>query len=273
MKILAIMGSPKGKGDGYKIVQHIESVMKESGEIEFEYLFLKDVNLELCRGCFTCISKGEEKCPLKDERSQIEKQILSVDGVILISPGYVGNVTWLMKNFIDRFAYTHHRPRFFNQYLMLITNSGGANLKKPLKSLKLSLGGAKVTQKLAVPTPPWPISAKTQEKRLEKIEEAAKRFCETLETKKHNPSPGIYDYVYFKIYKSISAECKEYLPADHVFYEEKDAYFYDTKVGIITKIFGGLLTKLILKMAGGLAPAQEMKDRWAHFKSGTYTEQ
>ncbi|NLI73789.1 MAG: flavodoxin family protein [Euryarchaeota archaeon] len=34
------------------------------------------------------------------------------DGIILISPGYVQNVSGLMKNFIDRFAYTNHHSRF-----------------------------------------------------------------------------------------------------------------------------------------------------------------
>ena len=259
------MGSPKGKGDGYKIVQHIESVMKECGELEFEYLFLKDVNLELCRGCFTCVTRGEEKCPLKDERVQIDEKILSFDGIILISPGYATNVTWLMKNFIDRFAFTHHRPRFFNQHVMVITHSGGAGLKNPLISLSTSLGGAEVVQKLAVPTPPWPLSAKAQEKRLKKINKAAIKFYEALETKKHNPRPDIMKYVYFKIFKSISEECEEYFPADYAFFKDKD-YLYDTKVGLVTKIIGGLLTKLVLKMAGSLAPSKDIKDRRVNFK-------
>jgi multimeric flavodoxin WrbA len=51
MKILAIMGSPKGKGAGYKIVQKIEEELNKLGEVSMEYLFLKEANLELCREC------------------------------------------------------------------------------------------------------------------------------------------------------------------------------------------------------------------------------
>lgn len=45
MKILAMIGSPKGKGSGYKIVKMIENRMREMGPAEFTYLFLKDINL------------------------------------------------------------------------------------------------------------------------------------------------------------------------------------------------------------------------------------
>jgi len=83
LKVLAIIGSPREKGNSYKVTQRIEKKMKELGGVEFEYLFLKDVNLEQCQGCFTCISKGEELCPLKDDRDKILEQMLASDGLIL----------------------------------------------------------------------------------------------------------------------------------------------------------------------------------------------
>jgi len=87
MKIRAIMGSPKGKGSGYSIVKMIEDRMKTIGDVEFEYLFLKDTNLKLCTGCYTCISKGEDKCPLKDDRAAIEQKLLAADGTCSTSAG------------------------------------------------------------------------------------------------------------------------------------------------------------------------------------------
>ncbi len=51
MKIIALMGGPKGKGSGYKIVKMIEDRMKAMGGVEFAYLFLKDANLKPCTGC------------------------------------------------------------------------------------------------------------------------------------------------------------------------------------------------------------------------------
>lgn len=86
--------------------------MKELGNIEFNYLFLKDINLKRCVGCFSCLQKGKNLCPLKDDRDKVFQQIMDSDGVIFASPAYNFNVTSLMKNFIDRFAYLGHRPQF-----------------------------------------------------------------------------------------------------------------------------------------------------------------
>ena len=118
MKILAIMGSPR-KGNTYRAVQRIEENMKAMGEVEFEYLWLKDAGLADCKGCTVCFLKGEQRCPLKDGRKAIEQKMLSVDGVIFASPNYASNVSGLMKTFIDRFAYAGHRPRFYGQYALM----------------------------------------------------------------------------------------------------------------------------------------------------------
>ena len=91
MKVLAIIGSLR-KGNTLDVVQEVEKHMKELGEVEFEYLFLKDANLELCKGCFNCLTKGDEFCPIKDDRVEIEKRMLESDGVILASPVYVHNL-------------------------------------------------------------------------------------------------------------------------------------------------------------------------------------
>lgn len=45
MKILVIMGSPR-KGNTYRAAQRIEDVMRSLGDVEFEYLMLKDVGLK-----------------------------------------------------------------------------------------------------------------------------------------------------------------------------------------------------------------------------------
>jgi multimeric flavodoxin WrbA len=49
--------------------------MKVLGDVKYEYLFLKDVNLGLCKGCYMCMLRGEDQCPLKDDRATIEKNV------------------------------------------------------------------------------------------------------------------------------------------------------------------------------------------------------
>ena len=50
MKILVIMGSPR-KGETYNAVRKVETAMQALGNVEFDYLWLKDANLGQCRGC------------------------------------------------------------------------------------------------------------------------------------------------------------------------------------------------------------------------------
>lgn len=72
MKILAIIGSPKGKGNSYRVTKEVEEKMKEIEDVNFEYIFLKDIDLQMCRGCFSCVVKGENFCPIKDAELKLK---------------------------------------------------------------------------------------------------------------------------------------------------------------------------------------------------------
>jgi multimeric flavodoxin WrbA len=250
MKILAIMGSPKGKGNGYKAVKRIEDKMKEMGGVEFEYLFLKDANLQGCKGCFLCVSRGEEKCPLKDDREAIEKKILASDGVILSSPGYVQNVSWLMKNFIDRFAYTNHRLKFFDQKVVLVANSG-AGMKEVLKGMRNALGGGDIVSEVEVSSPPWPINDKMVKKNEKALDDAAKKLYGSIKNKNSKLKFG--DYMRFRFFKAIAPEVKEYLPADFQYYKDKE-YFYDTKIPFLTNALASVIVKIVLFIMKDMGP-------------------
>ncbi len=252
MKILAIMGSPKGKGSGYRVVQLIEKRMKAMGEVEFEYLFLKDANLQPCKGCFTCVTKGEGKCPLKDDREKIEQMILASDGVILSSPGYVQNVSGLMKNFIDRFAYANHRPIFHRQKVLLVANSGGAGLKETIAPMRIALAGTHTVYELGVGTPPWPVTEKVAAKNDRAIGEAAQKLYRAcLDTAL--PKPGFNDYVRFAAQQRISIECKEWLPADYEFYKGK-AYYYDAPVSPLIKLAAAVMLRFVFFIMRDMGP-------------------
>jgi multimeric flavodoxin WrbA len=246
MKVIAIMGSPKGKGSGYKVVKKIEEKMKTLGDTEFEYLFLKDANIQLCKGCFACIGKGADKCPLKDDLASVEKKMLEADGIILSSPAYVFNVSWLMKNFIDRFAYANHRPRFFRQKVLTVVNTGGIGQKEALYSLKYALGGARIVHELGVVTPPWPEKEKAVEKRERAIAQAAENFYRAC-LDKNMHSPRINEYLGFMIMKHLATEIPDYLAADREYYADKE-YYYDVKISLLTKLAAGTMFQIALLM-------------------------
>ena len=236
MKILAIIGSLK-KGNSYRITQQVENRLKSYAnsesigkvDLEFDYLFLKDANLELCKGCFACIPRGEDKCPLKDSRADIEKRILASDGIILVSPVNSMNVSWLMKNFIDRFSYTLHRPIFVNQKLMLIVTTGGVGQKETLKMLSYTMGGSDLVSKLAVITPPFKYRPKYKETIARDVDKASRKFYRSLKSDKPLP-PTFLNVMWFQVFKTMSEKHKNHFPADYDFYKDKEYFFYETKV-------------------------------------------
>ncbi len=57
IKVLVIMGSAR-KGNTYRAAERIREILEESAPVDWEYVMLKDVGLEQCRGCYTCFDRG-----------------------------------------------------------------------------------------------------------------------------------------------------------------------------------------------------------------------
>lgn len=244
MKVIAIMGSPH-KGKGYKIVRKIETELKLTDDVDFEYIFLSDVNFQMCKGCFACISKGERFCTLKDDKENVEQKILKADGIILSSPGYAQNVSGLMKNFMDRFAYSLHRPKFFNQSLMLVAN-GGSGLRKVNKALSLTLGGSIKACELSIMTTPWEVTKKYEDETDKNIKKNTKKFYKSMKNKKEI-SPELGNLVWFKIFKNMASISKINLPADYKYYSEKQNYFYQIKVNPLKSRIAGAIAIIAVR--------------------------
>jgi multimeric flavodoxin WrbA len=220
MKILVIIGSPH-KGNTYRAAKKIEEFMQSKGTAEFEYLMLKDTDLSQCSGCFVCFVKGEDHCPCKDDASVIEQKIHDADGVIFATPVYGMNVSALMKNFIDRFSYIFHRPRFFDKKALLLSTTGALGLKEVLDYLKLVAGiwGFEVSCHVGIVTPPMQLSKKKEQENDLKLEKAALEFYNALHKKRR--SPGIKDVLVFHAQKASFGELGQSSPADYTYWKEK----------------------------------------------------
>jgi len=252
VKILAVMGSPRGKGAGYRIVRKIEERMQALGDVKFEYLFLKDADLKPCLGCYTCLAKGEEKCPLKDDRAAIVQRLLAVDGVILSSPIYVANVSALMKNFIERLAYNNHRPQFHRQKVLRVVNMAGDNPKTTLAFLKYALGGSRMIKGLGVATPPWLQTERAVAGKERAIARAAAEFHRAcLDTSL--PSPTLQNLGMFLVMQRLYLECPQVLPADYAYYRGK-TYYYETKINPVKAALAKAIVGVMLYFMKDIGP-------------------
>ncbi|MBP7480031.1 MAG: flavodoxin family protein [Spirochaetaceae bacterium] len=245
MKILVIIGSLR-KGNTYNIVKKIEAYHCQQYQCEYEYVFLKDINLQLCRGCFLCISQGEDLCPLKDERNNLITKIETADGVIVASPNYAQNVPWIMKNFIDRFAYTLHRPKFFNKKFMMLINSGSVmGAKSALKALSLTASGGAIINTAIVLTSPN-MNEKKKERSEKVIKNTAISFAKNM-NKKTSTKPSFGYLIWFSAFKAVS-EVYVTEKADYEFYKSRNYFediplnmFQTSTIQIFTRLFRFLL--------------------------------
>ncbi|MDP3623593.1 MAG: flavodoxin family protein [Methanobacteriaceae archaeon] len=255
MKIITIMGSPRKRGNTYQATKELEKEMQKLGDVKFEYLFLQDTHLEMCRGCFNCVSRGEEFCPLKDDREDIEKRILEADGVIFASPVYCQMISGLMKNFIDRFAYLFHRPAFFRQKGLVLCTTAGSGMNETLKYLEtLHIWGFGKMNKLGIIIPPWPMSEGLHKKNQKNMKKTALEFYKDLK-KGGMARPTFTEYVHFRFMKFTSS-MGDYFPADHEFYKDKDSYFYPLKISPFKRIMVTIMMKIVLFLMRDLGPAE-----------------
>ncbi|MGL4851294.1 MAG: flavodoxin family protein [Phocaeicola sp.] len=106
MKIIAINGSPKSKGNTFQSL----SIMKEEFEkqgIEMEIIHVGNKPVRGCIGCNRCAEVQTEACPTfpTDLVNETVQKMKQADGIIIGSPVYYSGVAGTMKCFLDRAFY------------------------------------------------------------------------------------------------------------------------------------------------------------------------
>lgn len=219
-QILVISGSPRPRGNTYKITKLVEEKVCALEPVTFEYLSLNKMELGYCRGCLLCMRKGEEKCPCKDDSILLRDKMLAADGIIFASPVYVHTVSALMKNFYDRFAYLCHQPRFRDKTAMFIVTTELTGGKETLEYMRFPAftWGFKMSASLDVVFPGFIGGGKYREHVLEQISQAAEEFHAALNTVKR---PVLFrELMFFNLMKTKVTLHRESLARDYQYWVE-----------------------------------------------------
>ena len=123
MKVLAILGSPRGARSQTRVLAEavLAGVRDQGGETEV--VDLSPVKIEFCTACEAC--HKSPRCPLDDAGCAILEQMLAADGIVMASPVYLNQVTAQMKTLLDRTSHFIHCLRLSDKYLAAVTTSGG----------------------------------------------------------------------------------------------------------------------------------------------------
>ena len=200
-KVTAFIGTQTRKAT-YQAVQEFEKDLKQYGEIDFEYVFLSDYHLEFCRGCKLCFDKGEEYCPLKDDRDVLLKKMEHSDGIIFATPNYAFQLSARMKNFFDRTAFIDHRPRFFGKTCTAIVTQGIGRCGDILKYL--SFAGENLgfhVSKGCCANTLEPMTELQQKKLIQKVKKASARFYKQL--LRPTPPPSFFRLMMFRMTRPL----------------------------------------------------------------------
>lgn len=253
MKVLAIIGSPRTNGNTYKTIKLVEErLVEKNNTIEFENIQLSKADIKTCKGCFVCIEKGEENCPLKDDRKSIETKMKQADAVIFASPVYTYNVSWIMKNFLDRFAYRCHRPDFHGKKAMVVVSTGAVGLGVVSSMLSFMIGtmGFITCAKVGVTYAPLHERDNIKSmKEMKKLNKQVNLFYNKI-TNTEAIKPSFIKLLTFKMQQKAFLKAPQ-SSADFKFWNDKgwlektENYYYKVRIGIIKKLAASLISKII----------------------------
>lgn len=245
MKIVIVNGSIR-KGNTYNTLKIIENTLNTLGDYEFEYIHMKDTNLDYCKSCLQCFIEDEKKCFQYNQSIQFRNMLASADAIVFSSPVYAMNISGAMKNFIDSITYLFHRPMLFKKKGLAVSTTMGSHANKCAKYLKsvLSAFGVKDCQTLGITF----FGKTTEDERIQKkIVKAAHQFHKSIQATEKPPS--FKNIMWFNMWKASTQIDKT---KDYEYWEKngwyKKHYYYDINISPLKKLVGTMTYKFLGKM-------------------------
>jgi len=242
-RVTAFVGSARKRHTHHAVVQFLGN-LESMGDIECEIVRLSDYRLQACRGCKVCFEKGEERCPLKDDRDVLIEKLMASDGVVFASPNYSFHVSAIMKTFLDRLGFAFHRPRFFGKtFTSIVTQGfyGGDKIVDYFDFVGSGLGFN--TVKGSCITALEPMSEKEQRKLDKVLAGQARRYYARLE-KPGYPVPTLFKLLIFRFGRTKMKVELDDSSRDYTYFADRgwleSDYFYPTSLGMLKKGAGKL---------------------------------
>ncbi len=246
-RVTAFVGSARKKHTFNAVRQFLEN-LQSLGEIEYEIATLSDHRLGTCRGCQLCFEKGEEFCPLKDDRDLLIEKMMASDGVVFASPNYSFQVSAIMKIFLDRLGFVFHRPRFFGKTFTGIVGQGiygGDKIVNYLDFVGKGLGFN--TLKGCCVTAVEPMTEKEKKKIDKAVAEHSRRFYERLMQPAY-PVPTLLKLMVFRMARTSIGIMLDDNSLDYRYYKEngwfESDYYYPTNLGALKKAAGSFFDSI-----------------------------
>jgi hypothetical protein len=221
VKVIAIQGSPH-KGNTYSRVERFGEILKTLGDITYEHIPLAEYEIRPCKGCFLCFTRGEATCPLNDDRVLIETKMKEANAVVFATPVYSMQISYLLKRFVDRIAYTFHRPGYFDTFAVGMGVTGGLGLNEAISYIRMFSGswGFRYIGDLRYIDPPRNTHMIPLMNEPDRTEEIASKLYRTMQK---NPPRRLTrnDYLHFYAMREVYSRAGSFLPTDYEYWKNK----------------------------------------------------
>jgi multimeric flavodoxin WrbA len=243
-KVVVLMGSPHRGGATYVASRKFLDYLESFGDVQGEILALSDYDIGMCRGCKACFDRGEERCPLKDDRDVLIQKMSDADGVVFASPHYSWQVSGVMKVFLDRIGFLFHRPRFHGKTATSIVVQGialGGRVRKYLEFVAGALG-FKVVKGSVIRTLE-PMTEKAVQQMDEALAEQSRRFRAQL-LRPAYPAPSLFRLAMFRMSRTGIKLNAPQDKRDWAYYRDQgwfeSGYYYPAHLGPLKRAAGAL---------------------------------
>jgi multimeric flavodoxin WrbA len=241
-KVMVFVGSAHKGGATHTAARRFLEDLESFGNVRGEIVVLSDYDVGVCRGCKICFERGEERCPLKDDRDALIEKMRTSDGVVFASPNYSFQVSAIMKIFLDRLGFMGHRPRFHGKTSTSIVVQGiyrGGQIVKYLDFVGRALGFNVVKGSCIRTLEPMDDNALDRMER--KLARQSRRFHARLLQPAH-PAPSLFGLMIFRMGRTGFKLSLDEDKRDYVYYRDqgwfKSDYFYPTYLGPLKKAAG-----------------------------------
>ena len=105
-RVLVLNGSPRDNGNTDAVVNSFMQGVNAGGRT-VRAAVLRELTINNCVGCGHC--RRAQTCQFTDDMTELRDMIVKSDMIVFASPNYWCEITGLMKTFIDRLYFFHHK--------------------------------------------------------------------------------------------------------------------------------------------------------------------
>ncbi len=241
-QVTVFVGSAHKGGATTRAARQFLDNLESYGDVRGEIVVLSDYDIGVCHGCKNCTNRGEERCPLRDDRDVLIEKMSASDGVVFASPNYSFQVSAIMKIFLDRLAFLFHRPRFHGRVFSAIVVQAigfGGKIVKYLQFVGGGLGFSVVKGSCSRTLEPMDQNA--LDRMRGNLAKHARRFHARL-LQPAFPVPSLLGLMMFRMARTGYQRSLGEDMRDHVYFRDRGwfeaDYYYPTRLGLFKKAAG-----------------------------------